>query len=355
MVWGWAPPPPVQPVGGLCDMGVHPAATLLVPYFEVDPGGGLDTVVTVTNTADRPVVARVVIWNVDGWAVAGFNLWLWKFDQAEFSLRWLLEAGHFPNNGCPTDAARFRVDYADCDGDGRYMDNAWTQDDGLFSSSGSNWDVACYAPVPPDVLANWQCKLSVGSYDGWSENYRGYVTIDATLSCSGGMQDAGTLYFATDYLDTDGDGIKDHGLLENSNVLMGDILYLDRAQERGDAVPAVHIEAWGEGNALEGHTWGLTPARLEEQGISTFWNKYEIGVVPPNDAQESLPLWWAFRYIDNESFQGGLGWMSGVPTMPSSIIGMCKTVHANGVGRLDRPIRCCTILLMEPWAFPFHR
>src|SRR5438045_9288033 len=49
-----------------CDIGVTPAATLLLPYFEVDTaaaqGAGATTLFTITNTSRYPQIAHVTVW-----------------------------------------------------------------------------------------------------------------------------------------------------------------------------------------------------------------------------------------------------------------------------------------------------
>ena len=304
------PTAPVPPSGALCDIGTNPAATLLVPYFEVDSAdtSGMDTLVGVVNTSANELVARVVVWNVDAYSIFGFNIFLTGYDVVTFSMRQILVYGHLPNNACASTTYRFTSHNVDCDGDGRYFDNAWTENDGLFSADGTAWDVACYTDVAAATLADWQCKLSIGSYDGYNTNYVGYLTIDNTITCAGGLQDVNTaLYFKPNYLDTDGDGVKDHGVLENSNVLMGDIIYFDHTHSLADAMPAVHIEAIGEASSLSGHTWGMLPQEWQDWGISSFYFKYEssIGMSLPVDAREPLPIEWGFRYIGNSSFDGG--------------------------------------------------
>jgi len=300
---------PVRPAGSPCEQGTAPAATLLVPYFEVDSisPGGMDTLVGITNVDDDPIVAHVVVWNVDGWSVFAFNIYLTGYDVVTFSMRQVLLHGHMPNNGCATASSRFTTRYIDCNGNGLYFDNAWTANDGMFSSSFGAYDIACYDTTGPATLADWQCKLSIGSYDGWNADFVGYLTIDNVLTCGYGLPDTHPVpYFRTDYLDTNHDGVRDHGILENSNSLMGDIFYYDHDANQSDGMPAVHIEAWGEQNALAGHSWGSRPAEWAEGGVSTFYYKYEaIAGFPPYDAREPLPLRWAFRYIGNAAFDGG--------------------------------------------------
>ncbi len=327
------PPPPVRPAGSPCELGTSPAATLLVPYFEVDPADpdGPDTLVGVTNTGGEPVVVHAVVWNVDAWAVFSFNIYLVPHDLVTFSMRKVLVDGQMPNNACASANHRFRTGPIDCDGDGRYFDDAWTAGGPLFADGGVPTDIACY-PVPSAaVLADRQCKLSIGSYDGWNTNLVGYLTLDTVVTCTGALPDAVPgHYFSLWTLDTDDDGRPDHGVLENTNVLMGDIVYLHPARERAEGVPAVHIEAWGEGNALEGHAWGTRPAEWADQGISTFYYKYEYQAgLLPNDAREPLPTVWAFRYLGNMAFDGETWvdvWRSGHPDFEHHVLpnGPCK-------------------------------
>jgi hypothetical protein len=297
---------PSIPVGSLCDIGNNVAASVLVPYFEVDSAdmAGMDTLIGLVNIDDDPIVAHVVVWNVDSWSVFDFNIYLTGYDVVTFSMRQILIYGNLPNNGCATSSSRFTTRYIDCNGDGEYFDDAWTLNDGMFSVTGYNMDIACYNTMSAATLADWQCKLSIGSYDGWNANYVGYITIDNAITCTGGTPDSGGPYFQTNYIDTDANGVADHSQLENSNVMFGDIFYYDNANMQSDGVPLVHIEAFGESNALAGHTWGMTPADFYAAGISSFYYKFEpVGF--PYDAREPLPLWWAFRYIGNTAFDGG--------------------------------------------------
>jgi hypothetical protein len=49
-----------------CDIGVYPAATLLLPYFEVDWSAPAQTarttLLTVTNTSRMPQIEKVTLW-----------------------------------------------------------------------------------------------------------------------------------------------------------------------------------------------------------------------------------------------------------------------------------------------------
>jgi hypothetical protein len=60
-----------------CDIGVAPAATLLLPYFEVDLGTastGRTTIFSVTNVSPYAQVAHVVLYTDWSFPVLDFNL-----------------------------------------------------------------------------------------------------------------------------------------------------------------------------------------------------------------------------------------------------------------------------------------
>lgn len=308
-VMGFSQTPPDVPVvtiGTMCDVGAVPAASLLLPYFEVDSANatGLDTLVAVTNLDDDPIVGHVVVYNVDSFIVFDFNIYLTGYDVVTFSMRDLLVNGNYPNNGCTSTTYKFRTRYIDCNGDGLYFTQADTG--GLFGAAGYAMDLACYPPASGSVLTDRQCMLSVGSYDGWNSNYVGYLTIDANITCTGATPDNPN-YYSPDYVDTTADAINDHGVLEMSNILFGDMFYYDNAGSQADGYPLVHLEAVGEENTLAGHTWGVPAASLLAGGIKTFYLKYNwwwIGI-EDMDFREALPINWAFRYIGNAAFDGG--------------------------------------------------
>src|SRR5713101_993259 len=67
-----------------CDIGNAPAATLLLPYFEVDLAGKPDvartTVFHVTNVSPIPEIARVTVWTDWAYPVFTFSLFLTGYD-----------------------------------------------------------------------------------------------------------------------------------------------------------------------------------------------------------------------------------------------------------------------------------
>src|SRR3954470_23764589 len=64
-----------------CDIGVAPAATLLLPYFEVDiTNRTQDTLFTITNTTRFSQIAHVTVWTDWSYPVLDFNIFLTGYD-----------------------------------------------------------------------------------------------------------------------------------------------------------------------------------------------------------------------------------------------------------------------------------
>src|SRR4051794_7845654 len=73
-----------------CDIAVQPAATLLLPYFEVDfksPQTSAKTVLfTVQNVSSRPQIAHVTLWTDWGYPALNFPIFLTGYDVQGINL-----------------------------------------------------------------------------------------------------------------------------------------------------------------------------------------------------------------------------------------------------------------------------
>src|SRR5882757_4310350 len=72
-----------------CDIGTAPAATLLLPYFEVDPNPnvqGQTTLFTITNVSRAPQIAHVTVWTDWSFPVLDFNIFLTGYDVQAINL-----------------------------------------------------------------------------------------------------------------------------------------------------------------------------------------------------------------------------------------------------------------------------
>src|ERR1700726_1390402 len=74
---------------GNCRLGNQPAATLLVPYFEVDLANptGRTTLVSINNAAPRPTLARMVLWTDWGVPTLAFDIYLTGYDVQTLNMR----------------------------------------------------------------------------------------------------------------------------------------------------------------------------------------------------------------------------------------------------------------------------
>src|SRR5215212_7471263 len=67
-----------------CDIGPYPAATLLLPYFEVDfhspQAVAQTTIFTVTNVSDNARVANVTLWTDLAYPLLSFPIFLTGYD-----------------------------------------------------------------------------------------------------------------------------------------------------------------------------------------------------------------------------------------------------------------------------------
>src|SRR5438874_12467884 len=78
-----------------CDIKVGPAATLLLPFFEVDvqTAGAQTTLFTITNVSRYSQIAHVTIWTDWGFPVLTFNIFLAGYDVQSINVRDILVSG----------------------------------------------------------------------------------------------------------------------------------------------------------------------------------------------------------------------------------------------------------------------
>src|SRR5215207_3348959 len=82
----------------ICTIDDVPAATLLVPYFEVDLDDpwGTTTLFTINNASATAVLAHVVLWSDLSVPVLDFNVYLTGYDVQSINLRDIVERGVLP-------------------------------------------------------------------------------------------------------------------------------------------------------------------------------------------------------------------------------------------------------------------
>jgi hypothetical protein len=256
-----------------CDIGVAPAATLLLPYFEVDLADAQsnNTLWTVTNVSNLPQIAHVTVWTDRSFPVLDFNIFLTGYDVQSISMFDIIANGIIaPPNGTSSDS----------DVGERSADN---NDNPLLDIT--NCDNLAVT-IPGSILADLRSALTTGLYSACGSTRigniqpdgraRGYVTVDVAESCSTDLPvDAD--YYTTEIL--------------FDNVLVGDYQQVDRANNFAQGNPMVHIRAIPEGGDV-----GAFPTNFDR----TFYSRYQGGGTA--DRRQPLPSTFAARWIN-----GGTG------------------------------------------------
>src|SRR5690242_11962371 len=80
-----------------CDIGTAPAATLLLPYFEVDIAAPVataqTTLWTITNVSAIPQIAHVTVWSDWSYPVLDFNIFLTGYDVQAINMYDIIARG----------------------------------------------------------------------------------------------------------------------------------------------------------------------------------------------------------------------------------------------------------------------
>jgi hypothetical protein len=254
-----------------CDIIVAPAATLLLPRFDVDPAGGETTLFTVTNVTQIPQIAYVTIWTDWSLPILSFNIFLTGYDVQSIDLRDLLVEG---------DLSRPDGTTSDSDPGQRSLDN---DENPLLNIR----DCDILAVVLPRIFREpILTALTTGIYKNafflqkcnsqrvggdHAGHAVGYVTIDVVQSCHT-MFPTDPGYFTTQIL--------------YDNVLTGDYQQVNWKRDVAYGGPMVHIRAIPEGGA---------PAKLATNFATTFYSNIQNGGTA--DRRQPLPSTFAARWI----------------------------------------------------------
>ncbi|HEY9421988.1 MAG TPA: hypothetical protein VIW92_11285 [Thermoanaerobaculia bacterium] len=258
--------------GASCAMDGGPAATLLLPYFEVDldNANARTTLFSINNASDKAALAHVVLWTDAGVPSLTFDVYLTGYDVQTVNLRDIFQQGLLPRTA---DLARDPQDTISNRGDFSL--------DATFPG--------CTSLPPPalplsvlDHLRNAHTGRASAVFNGNCSGLshgdrvaRGYLTIDVVKSCSL-LRPGDTGYFGPD------------GVAASDNILWGDFFYVDTTGNfaQGENLVRVHAE----------------PGRFKA-GDATFYARFVNG--SGIDAREPLPRVWGTRYANGGVFDGG--------------------------------------------------
>jgi hypothetical protein len=251
-----------------CDIALQPAATLLLPYFEVDLKAtrAATTLFTIQNVSPSPVIANVTLWTDWGYPALSFPIHLTGYDVQGVNLYDVLGAGALP----PTE---------------------------------------CHAGnIAPAILPDLQATFTTGGAGACSGPVGffhlraiGYATIDVVSSCAAKSVDFSTLLY--------------------DNVLTGDYQQLATFEDHvyASGGPLVHIRAIPEGGAAG----TVMATRLTH----TFYERYMPDPLARNaDRRQPLPSVFAARYIAGGAGAFNTKWKIWREAIAA---GSCQTARSN--------------------------
>jgi hypothetical protein len=261
-----------------CAADEVPAATLLLPYFEVDleDPSGFTTLFSVNNALATAGVAHVTLWT--DWAIPtiNFDIYLTGYDVQTINLRDVFNAslpltgsdGQDPNDTfSPQGFLSEDVDFASCSSlpYSATAFGATLRSELRLAHAGGN------------AAAIFGGCLSENHGDG---RVRGYVTIDAAKACS--FDPPSSPDYFTD-------------VASNENRLWGTVTYVDAANNSAQQESLVHIEACSPENF--GQTCPTGGDRY------TFYGRYVN--FDGSDEREALPTTFHASFLNGGTFSGG--------------------------------------------------
>ena len=271
--------------GEMCTMDAVPAATLLVPYFEVDldacgdAANQASTLFSINNASAAPALAHVTLWTNYSQPTLDFDVFLTGYDVQSINIADVFCDGNLP----------ITADLANDGADTISPNSGHLAWDGTFPGCGSIFPFYVNPMVTGTRLSDLGAAHTGGAtstgvcpgHDVGDNMARGYITVDNASRCS--------LIFPDDpdYFD-DGTG-SPLTVATNVNQLWGDWFLVDPANNFAQGDNLVHVEAQ---DLFFGGTNDYT-----FYSRYTFWNG-------DFDHREPLGETWGARYINGGAFDG---------------------------------------------------
>jgi hypothetical protein len=308
----------------VCAFDPAPAATLLFPFvsYNYDAGAnGYNTLMAITNVSADAQIAHVTLWTDYSTAILDWNILLTGYDVVTFDIRTILENGQLPI----TVSDPLDPDYIS--GGGVFSDGPWSENNELVEA-----DIPIPFPDPPlpEETDTLNCLPSAEAYPGrfrdeqidefilgffqeWltasqaGVNYFNDCTgslddnyqIPGTWWTDRGVSDDTWMYITVDVVDVCRKSFPDSptyfvdpasgGEALPDNVLIGDVIWVDRFNRFSEIDNAVHLEADTAIGAVA--TTNLVDPRFPVTFYSRYSNPNDV-----SDYREPLPTAWAMRY-----------------------------------------------------------
>ncbi len=279
---GEAYEPAAEPLG--CRRDKAPAASLLVPWIEVDMArlDGRTTLVSIDNTEPTPALARLTLWSDCGLPVLAFDLYLAGRETRPLNLRDVVVNGHLPLSAPST-----QTPFADCS----------------IPLELPLLDAAALATLQAQLTgrpdpADGLCR---GSDRGQTNLATGYLTVDSVRRCASTTLDpTQSGYFAS----AGGNG--SDGLADFRNVLAAEVFYAESADDSAQGIDAIALPAARDRFT----TWGFPSFYGGDRGD----RRLPLGSRP------------TARFLSGGAFDGGtdlLLWTEGRSSAPFACAAAC--------------------------------
>jgi hypothetical protein len=273
-----------QAAAVICTIDQVPAATLLLPYFEVDLSNpnGLTTLFSINNASATAVLAHVVIHTDLSVEVFDFNVYLTGYDVQTINLRDIIASGNLPQTASagqdPTDTISPKgafsqdINFASCNGQLPLPP--------MDAATLAYLDAALTGVAIPSTFATCAAAPCCAGQAIGDNVARGYITVDTVNNCTLRPQDVAG-YFAAG----------GSGDATNQNVLWGDWFIVNSTQNFAEGGDLVHIEA------------DATNPATSTAGRYTFYGRYDAWTAVDN--REPLATTFATRYATAGPFSAG--------------------------------------------------
>jgi len=328
-----------------CDISVAPAATLLLPYFEVETATrATDTFFTITNVSRLPQIAHVTVWTDWSFPVLDFNIFLTGYDVQPLSLYDIIVTGVIaPGSGLGGTSSTTTPGSLSGSNSSNPNFAAVTNCSGLPGTYNGSVRAATQSALTTGIYNAPGFGSSCGSTRVGSDSSThttattavGYVTVDVSSVCSTTLPTS-AIYFASEIL--------------FDNTLIGDYQILNKATGSNYAggSPMVHIRAIPEGGPA-----GVLLTGQQTNLPYTFYARYVngstsfVGTAINADRRQPLPSVFAARWIQGgpTSFNTNYRiWREGVTGPSSGTIGgvtasSCAGVAANSALTVTEIVR----------------
>lgn len=277
-----------QAFAELCTTDAVPAATLLLPYFEVnlDDPNGVNTLFSINNASAAPALAHVVFWTNWSAPTIDFDIFLTGYDVQTVNLYDVFVNGNLPRTATdivdPVDAISPHGSNPVWDGNFVNCDSFFPYDNPVIGGTAADRLLNGHTGQPVDSLGGACLGADLGDDQTIA---RGYITVDNASECSLVLDPGEVGYFVNGGL----------GIANNINQLWGDYFIVDSGNNFANGDTLVHIEADA---SLDGVT--APPSGY------TFYGRYTTSVDPlADDNREPLGTTWGTRYLNGGGFDGG--------------------------------------------------